>query len=123
MSKPLVFVLDDHEDTTELLTMCLSMRGYPVRCATDALDALKQLEHMKTPCVFFLDHNLPGCDPSHFMALAERINPPVHIVLMTGHNAEEKALHLGIKYYIQKPFDPAVVITLVDKLAVSCTAA
>ena len=123
MSKPLVFVLDDHKDTTDLLTLCLSLRGYPVRCANDAVEALDQLHHMSTPCVFFLDHNLPGCDPAHFKTMAERVNPPVHIVLMTGYNAADKAFHLGIKYFLQKPFDPAHVVTLVDKLSVSCSAA
>jgi len=119
-----IFVLDDHYDTTELLELTLKSEGFPVKASTDPHDVLTELKGLPhRPCIIFLDHTLKGLHAAEFKNLAEKINPPLHFVLMTGYDAEQKANELGIKHFLQKPFDPDAAVELARKLYKSCCAA
>lgn len=123
MSKHPIFIVDDHSDTTHLLQIILAERGYIVRVSNDPQRALVELQRMEQPCILFMDHTLPGINPSEFKKRAEQLNHPVHFVLMTGLNAKEKAAELGIEHSLQKPFEPEELIDLTAKLYSACAAA
>ena len=118
-----IFILDDHVDTTQMLDMVLSADGYKVLACNDGAHALSELRSCIQPCILFIDHTLPDFEPLEFIREAKQINCPVHIVLMTGHDAKRKAEEMGLQYYIQKPFDPFTVLALVHKLYTVCAAA
>jgi DNA-binding NtrC family response regulator len=118
-----IFVLDDHPDTTELLEVTLTSHGFSVKASTDPNAVLDDLKgQLDRPCIIFLDHSLNGLRAAEFKQQVEQINPPVHFVLITGYDAAQKAGELGIKHYLQKPFDPAEVVALAQQLIESCAA-
>jgi CheY-like chemotaxis protein len=123
MAKHPIFILDDHTDTTTLLELILSDQGYAVVTCNEPQRALHILGNLEQPCILFMDHSLPGIKPAEFKKQAERINNPVHFVLMTGLNAKEKARELGIEHALQKPFEPHEMLELVNKLYAVCAAA
>jgi signal transduction histidine kinase/CheY-like chemotaxis protein len=112
-----VLVVEDNEDSRELLAALLKKRGYRVFTADDGLSGVEQaLEH--TPRVLLVDIGLPGLDG---YGVARRVRAQlgdrVYMVALTGYGQPEdrkRALAAGFNLHLVKPID---VDTLDDVLA------
>jgi DNA-binding NtrC family response regulator len=120
MHKHPIFIVDDHADTTQILELILATHGYLAKSYVDTTAALKDLHACEQPCIIFLDHSLPEIQPLEFIKQARRINPPHHFVLMTGLDAKHKAAELGLRYFLQKPFEPDSAVAIVERLYPQC---
>jgi PAS domain S-box-containing protein len=106
-----VLVVDDNEDAAELLAQALSMRGYEVRAAFSAPDALRVLWEF-VPDAAVLDIGLPVMDGYE---LATRIREelgdrPLALVALTGYGQEaerKRSARAGFHAHLVKPVDLA----------------
>jgi CheY-like chemotaxis protein len=106
--KPLVLVVEDHEDTRFLLTYFLGVRDCRVMVAKDGEEAIHMAEETR-PDLILMDISLPHLDglaATHKLrGLAALQDVPV--VFLSGHAEESfraRALAQGGNDYLVKPF-------------------
>jgi DNA-binding NtrC family response regulator len=125
-----VLLVEDEPDQAAILEAVLRHEGLDVVVAQSAEQALDI--HQRTPAdVLVTDLNLPGmtgvdlmrrlCPPESPDAPEPR-QPPPAVVIVTGGgsvNTAVEALKLGAADYLQKPLDPARLVSLVRELLAS----
>jgi DNA-binding response OmpR family regulator len=109
--KPLVLVVEDHDDTRFLLKHVLEMRGCRVCVAVDGEDGVRAAERDR-PDLILMDASLPRLDG---LAATRRIRElsalhDVPIIFLSGHaqaSFRALALETGGDDYLTKPFELA----------------
>jgi len=106
-----VLVVDDNEDSAEMLKMLLEMNDHEVWLAHNGRDALTAASVFQ-PDAILLDIGLPGMDGYQVIAQlrAMRWVSPVIIVATTGYGRDEdraRCLAAGFDDHLTKPIDPA----------------
>lgn len=107
--KPLVLVVEDHDDTRLMLMYLLERRGCRVALAEDGETAVRVAEQTR-PDLILMDAGLPRMDG---LAAARRIRKTpalarVPIVFLSGHaqpSFRAVALETGGNDYLIKPFE------------------
>lgn len=104
-----ILVVDDNVSNTKLLAFILSSRGYTVRTAADAEQALATLREFQ-PRLVLMDIQMPGMDG---LELTRRLkaDPATRDIIVIAATAyamkgdEERALAAGCDGYLTKPID------------------
>jgi CheY-like chemotaxis protein len=104
-----ILIVDDHEDSAEMLSMLLSSKGHATRMALDGETALAVAAAFQ-PHVGLLDLSLPGISGYE---LAERLRAMpglthMRLVAVTGHGSDAhraKARAAGFDEHLLKPVD------------------
>ena len=117
-----ILVVDDSSMIRALFRQSLaSARDYRVREARNGQEALDAIAADGEPDLIFLDVNMPVMDGLEFLAtsagagLVERV--PVVIVSTEGREEDvQRGLDAGAWAYLRKPFNPAELIPLIEKL-------
>ena len=100
-----IVVVEDDQDTGDMLEIALSMDGYSVRVASDRDDAMEIITATE-PSVILLDYYGVTSDLKEFISCIRAVKPDVPIVLVTGaREPMEKARDLGLDEFLAKPFD------------------
>jgi CheY-like chemotaxis protein len=113
-----ILVVDDNAANVKLARFVLERRGYLVRVATDADEALKEIE-ASPPRLVLMDVQLPGVDGltlTRQLKAAPRTRDLV-IVAFTAFAMEsdrQKALAAGCDGFLTKPIDTR---TFADQVA------
>ncbi len=84
-SKP-VLVVEDHEDTREMLETMLRLEGYAVRTAANGEDALESIVG-EVPCIILLDVGMPVMDGLTFARRLRELPAPIGkipIIILSG---------------------------------------
>lgn len=108
-SRPLVLVVDDHEDTRFMIKWLLERRGWRVAGTADGLEAVEAARRSH-PDVILMDVGLPVLDG---LSATRRIREDaelqgVPVVAVSGYAAAEdqaSALAAGCDEYIVKPIN------------------
>jgi two-component system, cell cycle response regulator DivK len=113
-----VLVVEDNETNLKLITYVLSSKGYAVRGAGNAQEALEALLTFR-PRVILMDLQLPGMDGYELtrklkQAPETRDIPVIALTAYAMKGDEEKATEAGCVGYVTKPIDRKL---LLDKLA------
>lgn len=101
-----ILVIDDEESIRDLLEIGLKHKGYTVRTACDATEALETVGEFR-PHAAIVDVMLPGEDGFH-LARRLRQDPDIYILLLTARDAvtdRVQGLQGGADDYLVKPFD------------------
>lgn len=112
-----LLLVDDNEDTAEMLAAYFATLGYVTRIAHDGPSALTLLDEF-TPDVAVLDIGLPVMDGYE---LARRIRArvgPVRLIAVTGYGQpsdHERAAAAGFDAHLVKPVDIEALATLVRR--------
>ena len=104
-----ILIVDDHEDSAEMLSMLLTGKGHTTRLALDGTAALAVAAAFK-PHVGLLDLSLPGMSGYE---LAQRLRAVpglslIRLVAVTGHGSDAhraKARAAGFTEHLLKPVD------------------
>lgn len=113
-----ILVLDDEEVTRMALEQCLADTPHEVRSVGSGAEAMDALERELFDVAFF-DLRLPGASGIDLIPEAMERAPWIKIILMTAHASIEsavEAVRAGAVDFLQKPFRPAEVRVLVEKL-------
>jgi CheY-like chemotaxis protein len=115
-----VLVVEDNEDSREMLQMLLESAGHVVETSADGPSGLARLQAFK-PDVALIDVGLPGLD-GYALARMVRAQPDIsgiRLVALTGYGQAEdraRALAAGFDRHVTKPVDPFVLEALVRAL-------
>jgi CheY-like chemotaxis protein len=104
-----ILVVDDNTANATLVSYLLSRRGFEVRIAVDAEQALASLEEFK-PQLIMMDIQLPGMDG---LALTRRLKADprfsdIIVIALTAYamkGDEERTRAAGCDGYVSKPID------------------
>jgi hypothetical protein len=117
-----VLVVDDDQDSRDMLTMIFEQYGASVDRAASAAEALAAIERQR-PTILLSDVGMPGED-GH--ALIRRVREAeragggcLPAIALTGYATAEdgaRALAAGFQLHIAKPVDPAELLVLVSRL-------
>jgi DNA-binding response OmpR family regulator len=117
--KKKILIVDDERDIVKALTIRLGANGYDVVAAYDGAQGVF-LAHKEKPDLILLDIRMPSGDG---FSVAEKLKQVsrttrIPIIFLTGspeREAEEKALALGARFYIKKPYDPEELLDAVKR--------
>jgi signal transduction histidine kinase len=115
-----VLVVDDSEETVELLQMFFARRGYDVMGAGSAAEAVRRAGE-RAPGLIISDISMPGVDGYSLLAELRRMPglEGVPAIALTGHALDEdreRALEAGFSVHVPKPVDPDELLRVVRKL-------
>ncbi|MBO3458000.1 response regulator [Aetokthonos hydrillicola Thurmond2011] len=104
-AKNKVIIADDEPTYRRCITFILEHEGWEVTEAQNGREAIEMVLKER-PNVLILDYQMPeltGAEVYRYLQL-HKIKLPV-ILVSSNNNLEELASHLGITYYLRKPFD------------------
>lgn len=116
--KQRILIVDDEKNIRLTLTHTLEIEGYEAQTAVNGEDALEQLTHA-TFDLMLLDLRMPGMDGMAVLRQAARQRPDMPVIIITAHGTIENAVEavkLGAVDFIQKPFSPEEIRTLVAQV-------
>lgn len=117
--KKTVLVVDDHKDLVWLITTVLS-DTYSVKNAYRAEDALAIIG-METPALIITDVMMPDIDGLEFIKRlkADKFTKHIPVVVVSAKISEKdqaEGLDMGADAYLTKPFSPAVLRSVINRL-------
>ncbi len=111
-------IIDDDTDLAFLLENILTNRkiyAMSVNTLTEAADCLNYLK----PTVVFLDNSFPDGLGVNFIRNIKMLDDQIKIVMMTAETSDwikGKAEEEGISYFLQKPFSPGSIDSVLSSL-------
>jgi len=115
-----ILVVDDEEAVVQFMELMLRDIGYRVTSFTSSEDALQAF--LSTPDDFDLvvtDQVMPDLTGEKLIAELLKINPDIPIILSTGFTEKistQKALEIGVRKYLVKPFTKIELAVAVHEL-------
>jgi DNA-binding response OmpR family regulator len=117
--KKKILIVDDERDIVKALTIRLQANGYEVVTAFDGAQGVF-MAHKEKPDLIILDIRMPAGDG---FSVAERLKSSMQtfsipIIFLTGspeEDAEGRAMELGARFYIKKPYDPEELLDAVKR--------
>lgn len=113
-----VLIVDDEPNIRSTLSVCLESTGCEVHTAAGAREALAVVERRPFDIVF-LDVRLGQADGMALLPELLRISPRLAVVMITAYASIESAvsaIQSGAQDYLPKPFTPAQIRIIVDRL-------
>ena len=111
-----ILVVDDDENTTEMVQFLLSRQGYQVDTVDNGRGALALIER-HTPDLMLLDVGLPQMNGFEFYERLRRDGYDIPVIFVTGADDLEdrlQGLNMGADDYICKPFHMAELTARVE---------
>ena len=117
---PTVLVVDDETALVELVRVRLELAGFRTLWAYRAQDAIDHLSTMDIAAAV-LDVNMPGMDGFEILTWMQRHprTAKIPVLMLTGRKGGEdvaRAIKLGAKDYLTKPFSEEALIQRVQRL-------
>ncbi len=111
-----IMIVDDAAFMRITLKSILQKAGYEVEEAVDGQDAVDKYRKIK-PDAVTMDITMPNKDGLEAATEIRSQNPDAVIIMCTAlgqENLIRKAVQIGVKDFIVKPFDPERVISAVQ---------
>lgn len=107
MESATILVVDDEPGIALLCQRILSRVGYEVTALTDPREAIEYLQHNRLD-LLLVDIRMPEIDGFDVISRAQRAQPDIAVLVMTGFGTVEtaiRALRQGVDGLVLKPFD------------------
>jgi DNA-binding response OmpR family regulator len=117
--KKKILIVDDERDIVKAVMIRLQGAGYEVVTAFDGAQGVF-MAHKEKPDLIILDIRMPA---GNGFSVAQRLKRSMHtftipVIFLTGSpekNAEKKAMALGARFYIKKPYDPEELLDAIKR--------
>ncbi len=114
-----ILIIEDDDETRELLRIALEKRGYQVTVAADGVRGYDTALFVK-PDLIVTDIQMPGADGVHVIRRvrdnASLEKTPILVTTAFGTGTATFSLQLGANAYEPKPIDPASFMSTVRRL-------
>ena len=113
-----ILVVDDELIVRDSLKEWLEQEGFAVDMAASGREALNQLS-AQTYQLMLLDLKMPEMDGVEVLKKTAEEFPELSVVMMTAYATVEtavEAMRIGARDYLVKPFDPKILIPMVERL-------
>src|SRR5215211_734778 len=112
-----ILVIDDEPSVTDALALILTEFGHHVDSAKSGNEAIELLKGSPYDLVF-TDLRLPDASGIDLLTLIKSDTPETEVIVMTAHGSLDitiEAIKRGAFYYLEKPFTPHQVTTLIER--------
>jgi CheY-like chemotaxis protein len=115
-ARPLVLIVEDHDDSREVYAELLELSGYEVACAADGLSAVESALAVQ-PDVILIDFSLPGIDGAEATRRirADERTARIPVVILTGMPAEAMT-PVECDARVSKPCSPESILREIERL-------
>ncbi len=117
-----ILIVDDQSQNLTLLTRLLNSSGYSrVDTTVDPQEVMGRLRRSQ-PDLLILDLHMPGLDGFTLLDLMRDLLPPagqLPVLVVTGDRdpaVKQRALELGARDFVAKPFNPVEVVLRIGNL-------
>jgi chemosensory pili system protein ChpA (sensor histidine kinase/response regulator) len=122
----LVMVVDDSVTVRKVASRFLERNGKDVFVAKDGVEAMAILQDRK-PDVMLLDIEMPRMDGFEVASRVKRSQSLKDITIImitsrTGEKHRERAMALGVDYYLGKPYQEAELLALLEEITANAEA-
>ncbi len=115
-----ILFVDDEEMLADIGKTILERLGYSVTAMTDSTAALNLFRSDSSQFdLVITDQTMPNIPGTELAKQLLQITPDIPIILCTGHSStidEVKVQEIGIKEYIMKPVNKAIIAKLIRKV-------
>jgi len=115
---PCVFIIEDDEDISKLISMYLNNSQINTQAFTTAEEALNKIKNGTNPDLIVLDLNLPGISGFDFLKQLRNdlcsLTPVLIVSARDEDNDIVEALGVGADDFVTKPFSPSVLAARVQ---------
>ena len=115
-----VLVVDDDQESRNLLSEVLRANGYPVQAVEGSEAVWEALGQDDSRAIILIDLRMPGESGLELLRELQLRNVKCDAILMTSFisGAErERAQHLGVQGFLEKPFRLSELLRVVGELA------
>ncbi len=112
-----ILVVDDDLDFLEIIKRILENKGYEVKNAPSASEAISRLKERFYNAAI-LDISLPDADGTELLSSILEMHPDIIAIMLTGHSSVQNAiqsLNRGAFAYLEKPLDPENLLSVVSR--------
>jgi DNA-binding NtrC family response regulator len=112
-----ILVVDDEPSVTGSLSLILTEAGFEVLTAQSFAESTTILKQIPVDLVI-TDLRLADASGIDLITHVKRTTPDVEVILMTGYGSLDitiEAIKAGAYYYLEKPYTPDRLFTLVDR--------
>ena len=119
-----IVIFEEDEFLVSLLNLLLRRVGFDITFISNVTNAMQYVQTEAAPELIFINHHWLVDDQPHLIQAIHANNDwhqiPI-ILLINNYNQEivDHAMSLGIRDYILQPFDPGVLIDLINKHSVA----
>ena len=116
--RPQILYVEDHEDTSELVSVILGKERFDVTTASTIVEAMRLIE-AKHFDLYLLDRWLPDGDGLELAITIRQFDPLTPIVFVSGAAFEQdrvESLEAGAQAYLIKPVVPAELFDVISGL-------
>lgn len=102
-----VLVVDDQNGVRRLLEELFKKEGYEVSVAADGVESIEKVKS-SPPDLILMDMKMPNMNGLEASQEIKKIDSHIPIIMMTAYgetDVAQRALELGVRKYITKPFD------------------
>lgn len=114
-----ILIIEDDDETRELLRMALEKRGYQVTVAEDGVRGYDTALFLK-PDLIVTDIQMPGADGVHVIRrvrdTASLEDIPIIVTTAFGNGTATFSLQLGANAYEPKPINPESFLSTIQRL-------
>lgn len=115
-----VFVAEDDRGVLDLIVTRLTLAGYDTAYGRDGWEAVQGIQQTR-PAAVVLDINMHSLDGFGVLDALRKKLPlaPIPVMVLTARNAPgdvQRALALGARDFLTKPFDDAQLLARVARL-------
>ena len=117
MKKRLVYIVDDEPEIRAALSLLLSTLGVETEEYASAEGFFENAPADEPYCVL-LDNKLPGLSGVDLLPRLVERSRSACVIIMTGHGdvpTAVKAMRLGAYHFVEKPFDPEALLSVVEE--------
>ncbi|MDH4226129.1 MAG: response regulator [Deltaproteobacteria bacterium] len=121
--KKCILVIDDDTRHDKMMSFLLISKGFDVQYAVSGEEAIEKLKskEIKTPSLILLDMMMPQMDGFATFAVLKEIPetkgvPVIMLTAVSDSQRVQKALDMGAKDYIVKPFSPSDLMERINRV-------
>lgn len=118
-SPPLIFVVDDNPELTEMAEMVLSAEGYQCQLFCDPKQVLQSFQKSPVrPDLLLTDYDMGSMNGLELIEHCRRELPELKVVLLSGTVEATMVLRHPVKVnqFLSKPYQPKQLVALVKSL-------
>ena len=110
-----ILIVDDNDETRDVLQRVLQIKGYVTAEARSAPEALRWLHDGNRPQLILLDINMPGMDGWSMHAILKSDPALARIPVIVFSGVDGTADGEDIVAYVRKGVDPDLLLSLIER--------
>jgi DNA-binding NtrC family response regulator len=118
MSNAKILIVDDEKNIRRSIAQALESFGYAVTTAASGEEAIAKVKEEAFKLIL-LDLKLPGIDGLEVLRQVVELHPDIQVIIISAYGTVEsavEAMKLGAVDFIQKPFTPKEIRSLVKQV-------